>query len=784
MTELKRILRSFFKKKENNFIKIFSLGTGLAVGLIIITKVFFEFSYDEFYPHSDRICRIQTNFKMGKDEPQEFSQVSGGVAPGMKTEIPEVESATRLTYLESEAKFFTSDKKYYKGTFILADSCFYDVLPRPMIQGNAKEILAAPMYAIVSESISKKLGNSVIGQSIELENYPGQVITIGGVFKDVPENTHLRYDVVISLASIKNFMGDGSLNWIGNDRYQGYVKLITGTETTKLAPAIRKMQERYQPMDKLKELGIDIHYTLFPLNKIHSDAPEVKRMAFLLSAIAFALIFASIMNFILILISNLVNRGKVIAVYKCYGADEKSIAKLIFKETSFHLGISLIVSLILIFCFKDVTEEILSVSVCSLFSFRSCLLLAGICIFISLIIGLIPAYLFSRIPVSLVFRSLTMMRSSWKIALLFSQLLITTFLLSLLVVVSRQYNVMVHDNPGYSYERLLYFDTKGISNQEKQKLMDLLQTNPQVEMVSTSDCLPFNPASGNNVSPIDSNEEFFNVADLYRIDENFIPLMEITIMEGKAFDKESSKNEIVISKKFADRLSEITNWSDGVIGKEVRISEHGNVKIVGVYSDIRLGSISNVDSRPSVMFYSNTPNSNVLVKLRELNAENIQKVYDIFKQSFPDKEISLPLYKESMVKLYADSRRFMNAITIGGIVTLIITLIGLIGYTNNETNRRKSEIAIRKVNGATTKDILNLFLKNTMWISLPAILLGIMVAVVAAEKWMEDFSEKAILSPLLFILCGVAVLFTVLFVVAVNCLQATNQNPIETINRD
>lgn len=403
MNNFNLIVRSLFKKKENNIIKILSLGTGLAVGLIIVSKVFFDLSYDNFYPDSERIYLIQSNITKEKDEPKEFAQVSGAIAPGMKAEVPGVESATRITYMGWETSFSTSDKKRYKGTFIMADSCFFDVLPRPMIIGNAKEVLSRPLYALVSESIARKMGNDVVGKTIQHDSYPGRLITIGGIFKDVPENTHLEYDIVVSLVSIKNFSTDGSQNWVGNDRYLGYVKLMPGTDPITLAPAIREMQERNQPLEDLKKAGVGLSYTLLSLTKLYSDDPEVKRMTLLLSAIAFALIFTSIMNYILILISTLVNRGKVISIYKCYGAERKDISKLIFGETSLHLAISLVISIFLIFCFRGTAEEILSASVYSLFSLETCLNLAAICIVISMIIGFVPSYLFSRIPVSSVF---------------------------------------------------------------------------------------------------------------------------------------------------------------------------------------------------------------------------------------------------------------------------------------------------------------------------------------------------------------------------------------------
>lgn len=119
--------RSVCKKKQNNGIKIISLGVGLAMGLVLIAKVCFEQSFDNFYPHSERIYQIQENVVSGNDKPNAYGQVSGGVAPGMKADLPQVEAATRLTFLQNDAVFFTQDKKRLTGTFIMADSCLFDV---------------------------------------------------------------------------------------------------------------------------------------------------------------------------------------------------------------------------------------------------------------------------------------------------------------------------------------------------------------------------------------------------------------------------------------------------------------------------------------------------------------------------------------------------------------------------------------------------------------------------------------------------------------------------------
>ncbi|MBP7487137.1 MAG: ABC transporter permease, partial [Parabacteroides sp.] len=165
-------LRSLFKKGQNNHIKILSLGVGLAMGLVLIAKICFEYSYDNFYPDKNRIYQLQESITLKNEADKEYGQVSGGVAPGMKAEIPEVEAATRVDNQLGDCVFFDKDKNRYSAQFIFADTAFYDVFPRPVLLGNGEETLGRPGYAIVSRTIAETIGKgeSVIGKSIQLDN--------------------------------------------------------------------------------------------------------------------------------------------------------------------------------------------------------------------------------------------------------------------------------------------------------------------------------------------------------------------------------------------------------------------------------------------------------------------------------------------------------------------------------------------------------------------------------------------------------------------------------------
>lgn len=777
--------RSFFKNGQNNIIKILSLGTGLAMALVLISKIYFEQTYDDFYPDSERIYKIETYVK--KDNSSfEYGNVSGAVAPGMKAEIPQVEAATRATSVAYEAPFFTADKKRFVGSFILADSCFFDVLPRPMIAGVAKDVLSRPLYVMISHSIAKKMGGDPIGKTITIDQYPGRILTIGGIFEDVPENSHYRYDAIISLNSISNFMGDGSMNWLGNDRYWAYVKLAKGTDPKSLGPAIHNMQKKYQDLQAMKDAGYDeFTYKLVDLTKVHSGSAEVKRMLSLLSILAFSILFTAVMNYTIIVLSTLIGRTKQIAIYKCYGASDRDIIRLSFSETVFHLFLSLAFAVLLILVFQSTIEEVLSVSIGSLFSLRTCLTLLIICIVITIFTAIVPSRLLSRIPVTAAFRNMKKSRRKWILGLLFVQFVATTFLVILVAIVNKQHNMMVNDNPGYNYENVFFADVKGASDKDKETAIQNLASLPEVDVVSTASCLPLEESfSGNNVSLEGEDRELFHITDLYYVGENYFELMQITI-EGKTFSNTTSiQGDMIISRSFADRLRDLGGWTDSPVGKRVKVSEHGICTITGVYENIRLGSITNENQEPSAMFFKPTPNDIIVIKTKGTPDGSVSKIYDTLKSSIPEKDIVIYPYKDQMIKLYTSSYLFGKSVIIGALVTLVITLIGLIGYIKNETNRRKSEIAIRKVNGAKLSEILSLFSKNILWIALPALLLGSFIAAYTSEKWMEDFSKKVELSPLFFIICATIVLVIIQAVIIINCLKAANQNPVDALKND
>lgn len=788
MKNLNIALRSLFKKGRSNGIKILSLGVGLAMGLVLISKVCFERSFDKFYPDSDRIYRLHENI-IRDGEYKSYGQVSGGVATAMQVEIPEVEKATRLTYIGGDKELFkTQDGNRYSARYVvMGDTNVFDLLPRPILIGDPKETLSRPGYVMISNRIAKLLGGAeqAVNKEFEFESSPGQTYTIGGVFEDVPENSHLRFEIVASLEGMSKWSRE---NWLGNDRYLGYVKLYPGTDPESLTTAIREMQGRHCDLEEVKKAGIDLTYSLVPLMDMHSNSDEVKSMNSLLSFLAFVLIFTAAMNYVLIVISTLINRTKEVAVHKCYGASDKNLFGMIMSETCLHMLISLLLAAFLIVLFRTKTEELLGATLGALFSTQTIVILIGVCIVIFFITGLIPTYMFLRIPVAAAFRNFKESRRYWKLCLLFIQFLATAYLVALLSVINKQYDYMVNVDPGYAYEKLAYCSTQGVEESVRNTAIEELRKIPEVDKVSACYDLPISGMSGNNVSLPGDDRELFNIADMYWVKDDFFSLMEIPVIEGEVFRSDgSASNKVMVSRSFVEKMEQVAGWTGSAIGKNIIITEHSQngepFTICGVYGDVCIGSTGNPDTRPTALFYDRYAPM-ILIKFHEMSPENIKKAQKVLEDVMPDRNVTVTAYYMDMIDLYKDSRTFRDSVMIGGIVTLIIALIGLLGYTSDETNRRGREIAIRKVNGATAWSILKMISKDISYIAIPAIVIGMTVAYYSGTGWLEKFTEKAPIGFFIFLAGAMMVYVLIIACVLYRAWAVSNSNPVDSLKSE
>jgi putative ABC transport system permease protein len=796
MNPIKLASRPLFRKGEHTTTRIISLAAGLAFGILLLAEVFYYYSYDGFYPDAKRICAVHENFRLDNTSEKltSYPRVSGAIAPGLMAEVPGIEAASRLNSIGNNV-FYTEDLNSYEAKFSLSDEYLFDVLPRPLLSGNPKEILKTPMACMVSTKIAEAIGGEVVGKVIALKRFPDAKLTIAGVFQELPENTSYEYDILISMVSISDFTWDGTENWMGNDRYYTCVKLETGVSPESLAPAVREMQELHTDIVEMEEEhgGMVLKYSFKPIREVHSD--NVKDMILILSTIAFAVLFVSLMNYILLTLSALANRAKSSAVYKTFGAQSENLQKLIFTETFIIFSISIIAAVLIIAALKPMAEVQLEHSLISALNPYVIWPVLAIIVVLVVITSYLPGRFFSRIPVATIFRSYKQGKNKWKLALLAVQFIGASFILTLMIIVSMQYGNMKNADHGYHTQGIYYGSTVGMDGSKLSTILNELRGMPEVEKVGLGRSLPIEGASGNNVYSQDKKRDLFNVADLYHADENYLSILNIQVNEGQNFSPETSAaNDVLMSRKGAELLIINNGWTDGVIGKQITISEHGGTTIRGIFPDFTIKSMADPDLRPSVFFYLpekkfekmkiENPGSPFLILVKvQIGAEAgmLKKITDIFNTGMPQNDASIKSLEDELQHNYDSEKGFRNAMMAGNVVVLLITIIGLLGYTTNEANRRRKELAIRRISGANLSNILRVFIIDLEYLAIPSVLAGSVGAWFTVDKWMQNFAAKVPLHWGIFVLCGFSILLLVAIIAALNYSRIANRNPIEAL---
>ena len=777
------------KTKSDILIKVLSLGIGLAVGIVLIAKVFFELSYDSFYKDIDRVYTINTWISMQGNE-KDYGQVSGAVAVGFMEEVPGVEAGTRTTYVFNGDIYLDEDGNKLSGTLVCADTCFFKVFDRPILAGDPVKVLDKWGSVMVNQSFAEKMGGvqECIGKQIANADMDGLKLTIDGVFEDFPKNGSLDYDILLSMDTYGKQSTD---NWNGNDRYKGYVKLMPGVDPNTLTDAIRKMQEAHQPLEQIEAQGSTFRYFLKSFSKMHTSDPQIRQQIILLSIVAALLILISLLNYILIVISSLVKRSKEVGVRKCYGAEGKHIYGMLTQEASIHILLSLVLAAVIIFAGCSTVENLLGVPFRTLLVPQSIVAIVAVILLVLIISIVVPAELYQRIPVYAALKNYTENSRNWKLGLLGIQVLINVFLVVMMLIIGRQYQKVSHADTGYDYDNLYYISLFDGDRQAVTRAVGVLESLPEVTGVGAAYNLPFQGSNGDNVYLPDDDRELFNIADQYECSEGFYDLMGIEFLEGRA-PRDSS--EIVVDEKFVKKIAEFTDWSDGAVGKQVFITGHDRSRdsersyftISGVYKSYLIGNLTGVDPRPSALFYGEIGSMSswmphILFKVRP---EALEKVHGALNEALPDKEIIIVSYEEEMRAAYANSKKMRNTMALGAVFSLLIALLGLIGFIKDESLRRSKEMAVRKINGATTQDILGSFAQDIMKLSTVMAIIACIAVFFVAHKWLEQFAEKISLNPLYFFSGAALVLLIVLGVVVLNCLNIARANPVESLKNE
>ena len=784
------MLRFFTNDLRRNITKIICLTAGLAVGFLLVAKVYFEQTYDTCFPDYDRLY-IVTESVTQNGEYKEYKQTAGAIAPGLKRYCPQVESATRKTSFLGSCTIRLDDGRTFETDGItLADSCFFSVFPAERIAGDLHMALETESTCVIPRSLADKIGGDVIGLQFCVPDFTEKYkATIGGVYEDFPLNNSIGNTIYLSLPSIGLFSYDGRDNWIGNDRYASFVRLAKGTGAADLRPGIQKMLEENVDDEELNIFHFNIGVE--KLVGLHTAQSDIQTTIWVMSMLALIRLMSAGLNYLLIVIGQMGKRGKEMAVRKCYGTSNVRIFGRVMGESLFFLLLSIGLAVLTVLCLSEQCRQLLGYTPQQLLTTGNVWLVEGaVCVGLLIVTGAIPAWAYCRMPVANAFRSGTRSHKAWKLALLAVQFFASGLLMCMLVLAGRQYAMLGNTDMGFEYKNVGYVNLSGVPDETRHTIVSELRRLGNVESVASAYQNFTQYASGNNVWVGDDIASQVNVADLYYANADIVEALGMKLLRGETFreDADTSVHQAIVEERFIELLQTHFGVKDrNIIGRRFKITEHLGLDgaeeftICGVIGNMRRnGFVSDMaDMRAGVLFPTDIINNNLYVRFSRLTPEALRKAQETIDTASPVRQLYITPYRTHIDRLTEPVRRFRSSIMVIGISIIVIALIGLTGYVTDEVQRRAKEIAIRKVTGTSASMIVRLFCLDILKVALPSLLAGGAAAMIIGRKWLSQFTVQTSLSPLSLALCLLLLLVIILAVVAANSLRVARSNPVE-----
>ncbi len=762
------VIQTLLHGRNANVIKIVSLGLGLMMSILLFSRVAYEQSFDTCFKEYQHLYQVWSEVSIGNKTYPPSSTNVGKMAAGILEAMPDVvESATSTgTWMVSSPLY--NGNVCFKEEKVAADSLFFQTMGIEVLSGNPVKDLQQMDVIFLSERLAKRMfdDENPIGKVISFNKEIN--LTVRGTYATIPYNSTMNPEAVISMPSIwkRNI---GNYSWEGGDSWGIYLRLKPDTDVEAMNKRIRQMVKQHLPEGGLYSLE---SYAK-PIRDTYRGLDNVKRMTLIMSILGASILFITALNYALLSISSLSRRAKAVGVHKCSGAEKGTIFGMFLCETAIIILLALMLMGFLIFNFRDFVEDTASAKLASLFAFDRIWVPLTVTLILFLIGGVLPGQLFSSIPVTQVFKRYTEGKKGWKRSLLFIQFSGVAFVGGLMAIIFLQYQFVINKDTGYNPERIAIGQNDARDYEGTMAAKHFYESLPYVEAVTSSVYNPTDGYSGQFVYD-ETGKSLFSTKWDY-VSENYVSFMGMAIKQGRT---PRQSRELAVNETWL----KMRRWSaDEAIGQTIQ-TEEGRVKIVGVIKDFHIGSFFE-EQLPFVMHHYPTFGNTVYVKLKEPFTENLQKLNKEASEVF-HKEIEFRSMETMMAENYNSVRVFRNATIVATFVILFITLMGLIGYTNDETQRRSKEIAIRKVNGAEASNILELLTKDVLCTALPAVLLGTMASWYVGEIWISQFSTTLGSTIPYYLTTALATLLMIVAIVVLKTWHIANENPVVSIKSE
>jgi ABC-type transport system, involved in lipoprotein release, permease component len=771
MINLKTYLKFLSRNRLYTFVSVFGFSVSLMFVIILGVYVKQELSVDDFQENKDRI------FLITHDNHTSFGNP---VAQYVKDNTPEVESFVRVHSRSVALGQKGNDKVEARALF--ADSTFFRIFSFPLIEGNPAQVLEARKSVVVTRSFAAKTfgAENPVGKSLFIEN---DEHTVTGIMEDMPQNSILpAADFVVNYHAIMLFWGTQILETANNFGFTMFFLARQGTDLPSKAPMLLDL---FKKEFWYFQRGFSDDLEFMPLKQAYFKAERSgygelnhnSRTAITVYlAIAILILVIALLNYINLTVAQAGFRGKESAIKKLLGSSKAKLVSQLLAESLLITAITFLTGLLLAFLAEPFFNNALNTTLN--LAYQSTPAMIGFCILFVLIIsflaGIIPALIISNFnPLEVVKGTFSRkVKSSYSKVLIIFQYTVVTTLLICAVFIQRQSDFLINYDVGYNREGILEIDNTGLDTTQLDGFKAKLLGIPGVELVSFSCGTPLN--GGNNRS-YEQDGEQFSFQEFY-VDSVFFQIYGITI---EPTGISPSKDTWWLSERAykAVHVDQATQTFRPWGGED-------KGQIAGIFSDFKIRNLYRDYNQLRIRWRrSNEYPWDIIVKMTSGTdyygtAERIEREYteytggELFEARFVD---------DGIQQNYESVRKTSSIMSAFTILTIVIMVMGVFAMSLYLIRQKEKEIALRKINGATVKEILLLLNRDSLKRVLIAFVIACPIAYYAMTKWFENFPYKIGLSWWVFVVAGLAVLFLTLVSVSYMTWKAARANPVNSL---
>jgi len=785
---IKTAIRNILKDFGYSSLNILGLTIGIASALFLIIYISDELSYDRYHKNAERIYRVSSHIKETDDD---FTWIIAQIpfAEQVSTDYPEIEAAVRFIPFQ-RALFKYEDKEFYEEDFAYTDTSVFEVFTYEFIKGNSKDALLEPNTIVLTETIAAKYfgTDDPIGKTLVTGD---EVYKVTGVIKDVPHNSHYRFDALASRKSLPAEFG----NW-GNFGVFTYLLLPEGTDIKQFESKIQEMYPKYMaPI--FEKLGIKIDYILEPITDIHlkstnANEPEPTgsiAYVYIFAVVALFLILIAAMNYMNLATARSAKRAREVGLRKVVGSNRRSLIFQFLTESTVFTFISLVLSIVLIILlipnFNQLAGKSFDLHV--VYSPAILLSLLGIILVVGIIGGSYPAFYLSR------FSPLTVMKgeitkgssgSLFRKILVVIQFTISVAMIVSTLVVFKQLNYLKTKDLGYDMKNVISLElsTREMVNKYPVLKQALLE-NPDILKVGSTNTR-IGEGSGKVLFTVETDDGMqprgLNFAV---VDHDYVEALGITMIKGRDFQQDMPSDTllgVIVNETMAARL----NWTDPV-GKKVELQGRNGqdilkASVVGVMKDFHQTGMYNEIETMMMVYRVN--NQIIYAKLKDNNVqETIKYIEKRWNEVYPNQPFTYSFLSERFNEQFGADEKRGFIFTLFTVLAILIACLGLFGLASYTVEQRTKEIGIRKVVGASEGSVVKLISKEFLILVSISIVIAFPLSYYFMRDWLQNFVYRTNLGLFIFILAGLITVAITFITISFQAWKAANANPAESL---